>query len=79
MPAKNDTYFRHLKPGEKDYKLSDSGGLFMLVTTNGSKLWCFSYRFDTKQKLLSLGQYPVTLSLTRASSGTLPRVAGRRH
>jgi len=65
MPAKNDTYFRHLKPGEKDYKLSDSGGLFMLVTTNGSKLWCFSYRFDTKQKLLSLGQYPVT-SLTDA-------------
>jgi integrase len=60
MPAKNDTYFRHLKPGEKDYKLSDSGGLFMLVTTNGSKLWRFSYRFDTKQKLLSLGQYPVT-------------------
>jgi len=37
----------------------------MLVTTNGSKLWCFSYRFDTKQKLLSLGQYPVT-SLTDA-------------
>lgn len=60
MPAKNDTYFRHLKPGEKDYKRSDSGGLFMLVTTSGSKLWRFSYRFDTKQKLLSLGQYPVT-------------------
>ena len=33
MPAKNDTYFRHLKAGEKDYKRSDSGGLFMLVTT----------------------------------------------
>ena len=60
MPAKNDTYFRHLKPGEKDYKLSDSGGLFMLVTKNGSKLWRFGYRFDTKQKLLALGQYPVT-------------------
>ena len=23
MPVKNDTYFRHLKPGEKDYKRSD--------------------------------------------------------
>jgi hypothetical protein len=22
MPAKNDTYFRHLKPGEKDYTRS---------------------------------------------------------
>jgi hypothetical protein len=30
MPVKNDTYFRHLKTGEKDYKRSDSGGLFML-------------------------------------------------
>jgi integrase len=60
MPAKNDTYFRHLKPGEKDYKQSDSGGLFMLVTRTGSKLWRFSYRCDGKQKLLALGQYPVT-------------------
>ena len=60
MPAKNDTYFRHLKPGEGDYKRSDSGGLSMLVTTSGSKLWRFSYRFDAKQKLLALGQYPVT-------------------
>lgn len=60
MQVKNDTYFRHLKPSEKDYKRSDSGGLFMLVTTTGSKLWRFGYRFDAKQKLLALGQYPVT-------------------
>jgi integrase len=60
VPAKNDTYFRHLKPCEKDYKRSESGGLFMLVTTTGSKLWRLSYRFDAKQKLLALGQYPMT-------------------
>src|ERR1700761_1565320 len=60
MPVKNDTYFRHLKAGEKDYKRSDSGGLFMLVTKTGSKLWRYSYNFDSKQKLLALGQYPVT-------------------
>src|ERR1700741_4981758 len=60
MPVKNDTYFRHLKPGEKDYKQSDSGGLFMLVTKTGSKLWRYAYNFDSKQKLLALGQYPVT-------------------
>jgi integrase len=59
MPVKNDSYFRHLKPGEKDYKRSDSGGLFMLVTTTGSKLWRYAYNFDAKQKLLALGQYPV--------------------
>jgi hypothetical protein len=60
MQVKNDTYFRHLKASEKDYKRSDTGGLFMLVTTTGSKLWRFGYRFDAKQKLLALGQYPVT-------------------
>jgi hypothetical protein len=59
MPAKSDSYFRHLKAGEKDYKRSDSGGLFMLVTKAGSKLWRYAYSFDAKQKLLAIGQYPV--------------------
>jgi integrase len=59
MPVKNDSYFRHLKAGEKDYKRSDSGGLFMLVTKTGSKLWRYGYRFDDKQKLLALGEYPL--------------------
>lgn len=60
MPAKNDAYFRHLKSGEKNYKRSDSGGLFMLVTKTESKLWRFAYSFDGKQKLFALGQYPAT-------------------
>jgi len=32
----------------------------MLVTKTGSKLWRYAYNFDRKQKLLALGQYPVT-------------------
>jgi integrase len=59
MPTKTDTYFRHLKPAEKDYKRSDDSGLFMLVTTTGSKLWRFGYRYDGKQKLLAIGPYPI--------------------
>jgi hypothetical protein len=59
MPAKNDIYFRHLKPAGKEYKRSDSGGLFMLVTKTGSKLWRYAYSFDAKQKLLAIGQYPI--------------------
>jgi integrase len=58
MPVKNDSYFRHLKPAEKDYKRSDGGGLFMLVTKTGSKLWRYAYNFDAKQKLLAIGPYP---------------------
>jgi len=57
-PIKNDSYFRHLKADEKDYKRSDSGGLFMLVTKTGSKLWRYAYSFDAKQKLLAIGPYP---------------------
>ncbi len=36
MPAKSAPYFRHLKPATKDYKRSNEGGLFMLVTATGS-------------------------------------------
>ena len=44
MPARTETYFRNLKPAEKDFKSSDSGGLYMLITKNGSKLWRLSLR-----------------------------------
>src|SRR3546814_800695 len=49
-----------LKPGGKAYKKSDSGGLFILVETNGSKLWRFAYRYDGKHRLLSGGRFPQT-------------------
>ena len=49
---------RNAKPKEKFYKLSDSGGLYLHVTENGSKLWRFKYRYDGKQKLLAFGSYP---------------------
>jgi hypothetical protein len=32
----------------------------LLVTKTGSKLWRYAFNFDSKQKLLALGQYPVT-------------------
>ena len=46
------------KPLDKPYKLSDSGGLFLLVTPNGSKRWQQKYRFGGKEKSLSHGKYP---------------------
>ncbi|WP_316160998.1 Arm DNA-binding domain-containing protein [Bradyrhizobium sp. SZCCHNRI20481] len=53
MPAKSAPYFRHLKPAAKDDKRSNEGGLFMLVTATGLRLWRFAYRYDGKQKLLA--------------------------
>jgi len=46
------------KPQEKDYKLSDGGGLFLLVKTTGAKYWRMKYRFANKERLLSIGVYP---------------------
>jgi integrase len=38
--------------------MSDGGGLYLLVTPAGGKLWRLKYKFDGKEKLLSFGAYP---------------------
>src|SRR6056297_2573062 len=58
-----------LLPLEKVYKKSDGRGLFIFVTPAGSKLWRMNYRFEARQKTLSLGPYPtVSLEQARAAS-----------
>lgn len=49
---------RTAKPQKDTYKIFDGGGLFLMVTPSGGKLWHFKYRFDGKEKKLSLGSYP---------------------
>jgi hypothetical protein len=61
-----DTKIRTAKPTEKPQKLFDGGGLFLLITPTGGKLWRFKYRFGGNEKLLSMGTYPGT-SLAEAS------------
>src|SRR5262249_52541106 len=61
-----DTKIRNAKPGKRPIKLSDAGGLHLLITPQGSKLWRASYRFGGKQKTLALGIYPAfTLKTAR--------------
>lgn len=62
--ALTDTQIKKAKDKDKDYKLFDGGGLFILVTKK-SKLWKLKYKFDGKEKKLSLGSYP-TISLSKA-------------
>ena len=50
-----DAQIRQAKPRDRDYKLSDYEGLFLLVRPNGAKLWRLGYRFGGKQKSLALG------------------------
>jgi integrase len=55
----SDKTCKAAKPKEKQYKLFDGGGLFLLIRTNGSKLWQMKYRFYNKEKTLSFGAYPI--------------------
>ncbi|MFV1873161.1 MAG: tyrosine-type recombinase/integrase [Oleiphilus sp.] len=43
---------------DKPYKLSDGGGLYLLINPNETKYWRLAYRFAGKQKLLAIGVYP---------------------
>lgn len=52
------TQIKHAKPTDKQCKLSDGDGLYLLVHPNGSKYWRFDFRFAGKRKTLSLGVYP---------------------
>jgi hypothetical protein len=57
--ALSDAAIRTAKPREKPFKLSDGGGLHLVVNPNGSKLWRLKYRFLGHEKLLSFGRYPL--------------------
>jgi len=61
----SDVKIRNAKPRGKNYKLSDGGGLYLLVSSTGGKLWRFKYRYGGKEKLLALGVYPI-VSLAEA-------------
>jgi len=57
---------KNAKAKEKLYKLFDGGGLYLEVTTTGSKLWRMKYRqANGKENRLSFGAYP-TVSLEEA-------------
>lgn len=61
-----DTNIRKTKPAAKPLKLSDGGGMYLLIKPDGGRYWRMNYRFDGKQKTLALGVYPtVTLADAR--------------
>ncbi|WP_233863013.1 tyrosine-type recombinase/integrase [Paraburkholderia adhaesiva] len=64
--ALTDISIRNAKPIDRQQKLFDGGGLFLLVKPSGSRRWVLKYRFAGKEKSLALGVYPeVSLSEAR--------------
>jgi hypothetical protein len=60
---------RQAKAKDKDYKLSDSEGLYLFVAKSGRRSWRFKYRFAGKERRLILGAYPeVSLKAARDSN-----------
>ncbi|MGO8719660.1 MAG: tyrosine-type recombinase/integrase [Acidobacteriaceae bacterium] len=57
MPLTNTT-IRNVKPGKKSVKLFDERGLYLEVSPSGGRWWRLKYRFEGKEKRLSLGVFP---------------------
>ena len=65
MPLTN-TAVRNAKPGEKTRKIFDGAGMYLELAPSGGKWWRLKYRFDGKEKRLSLGTVPdVSLKVAR--------------
>jgi integrase len=61
-----DTAIRNARPGEKDRKLFDGDGLYLLLSPTGYRTWRFKYRFARKEKHLRFGRYPeISLKMAR--------------
>ena len=63
----SDTEIRQAKPKDKEYTLTDGGGLLLRITASGSKTWFLNYTHPHTQKRnkISLGSYPA-ISLLQA-------------
>jgi len=61
-----DTAIRKAKPAHKQQKLTDGGGMYLLLKPDDSRYWRLDYRHGGKRKTLALGVYPaVTLADAR--------------
>lgn len=65
----SDSAIRKAKPDpekpDKPIRLWDGGGLYLEIAPTGGKLWRWKYRFQGREKLMSLGKYP-DVSLQKA-------------
>ena len=57
MPL-NDVTIKAAKPQDKPLRLFDERGLYLEISPSGGKWWRYKYRYNGKEKRLSLGTYP---------------------
>ncbi len=44
---------KQAKPADKPYKMTDGGGMYLLIDVKGGKYWRMNYRFAGKRKTLA--------------------------
>jgi integrase len=75
--ALTDSAVRAAKPRDKEYKLADGGGLYLLVTPSGGRLWRLKFRVLGIEKKLAIGRYPdVSLGEARKARDAAREVVG---
>ena len=67
-----DTLIKNTKPATKPIKLTDGGGLVLLINPNDSRLWRYRYRINGKENVFALGEYG------KASNGETPEAKALR-
>ena len=66
------------KPRDARYRLTDGGGLVLVVNPSGKKVWRFRYQREGKDANVTLGSFPlVTLLDARAKALELKRAQGQ--
>lgn len=73
-----DTRIRQAKSQEKMYRLYDTDGIYLEVMPTGSKRWRVKYRFEGRERRMSLGIYPaVSLKEARTRASEIRAQAGQ--
>ena len=72
----SDATIKAIRPGDARKRLTDGGGLFLLLfVKGGSHGWRFDYTFEGRKKTISLGTYPATtLALARRKAEAARRL-----
>ncbi len=66
MPLTN-TAINAAKPRQKQYRLTDGQGMYLLIKTSGKKYWRLDYILHGKRKTFAIGSYPaISLKKVRA-------------
>jgi Arm domain-containing DNA-binding protein len=62
-----DAALKHLTPKEKNYKMTDRDGMYVLVRPSGTLTFQLDYRINGRRETVTFGKYgPAGLSLARA-------------